>query len=970
MATEIVTNEDYKKVEILGLLPTARDPSDWLRMVARIFGAYKQVDLNKSIAAYIDGFDIKVTEEGDRYKFEISAGSCFIDDQFIGFKDDVVWYLYKNTIVPNSDKILVLYYQWSLEFNYNLAEFKVIDESEFVPQNMIRIRRFKINADYSITLEPSDLDQQFADNFKKLFEIASDKVVSSMDSLKYHFESYDVEENKIAPETKSGDFVYLDYITGQYRPARSCTKKYDKAVGIYLKNINNNKQYVIFSGIVNFDESQWYIDDERSYLKNLEKGTSYYLADNCLETNVYTGEVKVINPGAISSKFYPGLVRVGFSIDENSLFIQLDYSSEMNVNNILELFGDKERFSLRYTQFYDYFSIVNQLNKYNEYTAGDYLSHKDLIDSNIDEIDSRINTDLSDLNTAYSNWSTAKSNLENHVSSTSSSSDYKTNFESIFNQYHKKIYNQLKAIYNGDQIKNVRDNIKFILDLIKANIDASQSAYDDIATANTSFETKTIGKKWQALIDDMNDIYDMINYWYQLLGTGTDDKTLLANSEKRIQDIIINYFNKTNDLSTTINNSNTYLDITTENDDGSTTTTTGYISKIINSIQDSLNSFSSNHLTVMSVAQDPNNYRFDDTFFTLDYQKITDYYQLSKTLTWDDVRYYKDSDLTVDNVDEETGEGTYSYSTETDADGIANIQTNDVLFNTTTEVNDTYVNIYDNTSPDSDNYKDETLYTEMKLGLALLSNNLLYINKVHDSLLYMRGYIIEFQKLITYFDNYFSAVSISTETSNIETINTNFNTLAVTLMNKKDLLNNHQIETYTDKMIKDKLNIHLNELNSIKADNENTVIDLSTKMTTVKENLGVDLDQNNPVLSIFSINNYQRIIYNYTYIVQRLRIKFTDKKVIEDRIQIIDNKIAFVTSQPVIDQALLTQLQDLKASYVNTLNQVNFEIETLATEFNRLRTEHLGLPATAVESADFDDGGLAVSNLDCLDTSE
>ena len=91
---EVTTKEDYKKIERLGLLPTDRDPSAWLRMVARTMAAYKNVSVDKSIVAYISGFWILNTDdliEGDKIKFLIQKGTCFIDDQFIGFTNDILF---------------------------------------------------------------------------------------------------------------------------------------------------------------------------------------------------------------------------------------------------------------------------------------------------------------------------------------------------------------------------------------------------------------------------------------------------------------------------------------------------------------------------------------------------------------------------------------------------------------------------------------------------------------------------------------------------------------------------------------------------------------------------------------------------------------------------------------------------------------------------------------------------------------
>ena len=114
MSFEVETYKDYEKIERLGLLPTDRDPSAWLRMVARVFAAYKEVDVEKSIVAYISGFWIlnkDSIDDGDNWKFVIQKGTCFIDDQFIGFTDDIIYKYPKIKLIPGNHYWLVLKYK-------------------------------------------------------------------------------------------------------------------------------------------------------------------------------------------------------------------------------------------------------------------------------------------------------------------------------------------------------------------------------------------------------------------------------------------------------------------------------------------------------------------------------------------------------------------------------------------------------------------------------------------------------------------------------------------------------------------------------------------------------------------------------------------------------------------------------------------------------------------------------------------
>jgi len=77
---------------VVGLQPDDRMPHDWLRMVSRVFGAYRHRPLEESIAAYIDGlvlsvdsFDINADPTA---VINITPGQAFVDDQFVGFIED------------------------------------------------------------------------------------------------------------------------------------------------------------------------------------------------------------------------------------------------------------------------------------------------------------------------------------------------------------------------------------------------------------------------------------------------------------------------------------------------------------------------------------------------------------------------------------------------------------------------------------------------------------------------------------------------------------------------------------------------------------------------------------------------------------------------------------------------------------------------------------------------------------------
>ncbi len=73
---------------VVGLQPDDRAPSDYLRMVARVFAAYRLTPLEKSVVAYIDGFHLSIESFVEPEAIiGITDGQGFCDDQFIGYCD-------------------------------------------------------------------------------------------------------------------------------------------------------------------------------------------------------------------------------------------------------------------------------------------------------------------------------------------------------------------------------------------------------------------------------------------------------------------------------------------------------------------------------------------------------------------------------------------------------------------------------------------------------------------------------------------------------------------------------------------------------------------------------------------------------------------------------------------------------------------------------------------------------------------
>jgi len=124
MATE--TRGKY----VLGLQPYDRMPNDWLRMVARVFAAYRKVPLEESIVAYIDGLNLALVAGGGPgssfARVSITPGQAFVDDQFVGFKE-ISYIEFKTNWLNVDEKYCIsLFYEWINQTPPQEPHFKLV----------------------------------------------------------------------------------------------------------------------------------------------------------------------------------------------------------------------------------------------------------------------------------------------------------------------------------------------------------------------------------------------------------------------------------------------------------------------------------------------------------------------------------------------------------------------------------------------------------------------------------------------------------------------------------------------------------------------------------------------------------------------------------------------------------------------------------------------------------------------------
>ncbi len=148
----IVTNIQ-KGPNVVGLQPDDRQPHDWLRMVARVFTAYRKTPLEKSIVAYIDGFDLTLKDETTNGAIiGITGGQCFVDDQFIGFLDngdpdtpEAELTINKIEILTDEIYYIVLCYTWVNITPPFAPNFDIVPQDDYDDEHMLILGKLRKN---------------------------------------------------------------------------------------------------------------------------------------------------------------------------------------------------------------------------------------------------------------------------------------------------------------------------------------------------------------------------------------------------------------------------------------------------------------------------------------------------------------------------------------------------------------------------------------------------------------------------------------------------------------------------------------------------------------------------------------------------------------------------------------------------------------------------------------------------------
>ncbi len=968
---ELLRLEDYNEVQILGLEPKDRQPHDYLRMVAKIFNSFKNIDPEVTVSSYLSGFVTNILDVGDAFRYNIEKGTCYIDDQFIGFTEDVSFTKEKSFFVNNLDYFLVLKYQYSTQFPGPVPQFDFTTENGFDPAHMLKILKFKVEGTGLLAKAiayPQNLDNLYMENFPKLFELLESKVVESMDIMKYQFYKVNLEElyvNTLEPtrSCKSGDIVYLDTVDKTYKPARACNKRLDKAVGIYLYNPTNNDHMIITAGLVDFSKD-FLLDPSNLILENLEAGRSYYLLDGCTETNYeYETAAGKEVAGKMSTRFYPGTVIVGYAIDNTNFMIDFNYSAEMNIQNIMEIIGMPEEYSERFEVFYNYYIATESKERLTELEAILQIRKGTLIenlDDKITEVQDKEDQTLLELN-VYNSVT---------MSPTVTDANLRTYFDNFFDSLGASQGEDIltdSIIYKGQQF------VPAFKDMINECI----TALNGIITVLNGVDSITTPGSYYFTNDD-----DLISIQSgkpnQRSASGNlEDYDLQTIRDWAIADLI--RIKRAQILTHTIAERPLFYAADADN----VITTTVIAHKAQPSNYNSLveRVAKSGHA---EIAQDNINRSAVD-------------YLTGDTLQWGNnvVQTYKTNTTTMKTalgniVNKFTAmlsklDAVLIEINNLDASGLTDSANTSTPLSFMNHINSLKDYLFDRTYNDAGNLPDQisALVGQAELidraDLYSTSNKNSHMSalfKISDNVYRVDYCAKQFQHILQ--ENIIPYINQLTSQSNHTTVMdtaitkmntyiTERNTYETTMYSKfqlyteakmqedKSVLDRIQLQAEVDKAVSD-----LSVINTI------TLPGFTTQILELDSTLLARINEETSIHEIFYLSNHERKIYNYTYITLRLRLKYKNQVVISNNILIISDKLFLLKNEPIPDYELIIKLEGAQLAYQSILNTLNEEIRSMVFEYNDIRANQFGIEPIVEGDENFDDGGFANPDLDCF----
>ncbi len=362
-------------VQTRGLDPNARDPHDYLKLVAKTFSAFKETTIQDPTISYIYGLTVDymyidkqasvpfldaadqllIDPQSKYHVLRINPGACFIDDQFVEFDYPSIFLFdlptdnRPNTLVDDVTNPSFL--NQNIKLFRNL-KYKIIIEYKWIQQYPVQKARIKIVVD-----EPSyDFD-----NFP-YFKLASFNVDNAGNIIKSAPEVYsNIQEDVLAEMVSAGEIVSItnsDNSISYYKRGidpQQLSKKYIDNYKSLFSNLqdqmynvfnqaglgkstflvieNNEIQIGLNSGtMVYFDQRDSVYKPALSSRQKTDKVIGLYLYDNINDTHII---------------FFSGLV----DLDPDNVLIGLQYKKlvrETDTNGITQILTFTNRYGLTY----------------------------------------------------------------------------------------------------------------------------------------------------------------------------------------------------------------------------------------------------------------------------------------------------------------------------------------------------------------------------------------------------------------------------------------------------------------------------------------------------------------------------------------------------------------------------------------------------------------------------------------------
>lgn len=252
---------------------------------------------------------------------------------------------------------------------------------------------------YKRGIDPQHLSSLYINNFKSLFNNLQTQMYTVFNEAGLSQSNFIlISANQKSLELVSGMMVYFDQRDKIFKAAQSSRQKTDRVVGLYLYDSINDQHIIFINGLINLDPDNVLInmnykkitvenEDGTESIKtftnrynltynhplvNLEVGNYYYLED---DNRYYTSSLLMYDTetyvewdtrGYISTRRYPGAVKVGYAFDRTKILLDIDHSNEIDWNNAVELYGNHKLFKDEYLAVNDYYKYERIITKLTE----------------------------------------------------------------------------------------------------------------------------------------------------------------------------------------------------------------------------------------------------------------------------------------------------------------------------------------------------------------------------------------------------------------------------------------------------------------------------------------------------------------------------------------------------------------------------------------------------------------------------